>query len=26
LWMPPLIVYHQDGSETDELRRIYHQA
>lgn len=26
LWMPPLIVYRQDGSETDELRRIYHQA
>ena len=26
LWMPPLIVYRQDGIETDELRRIYHQA
>ena len=26
LWMPTLIVYRQDGSETDELRRIYHQA
>ena len=25
LWMPPLIVYHPDGSETEELRRIYHQ-
>lgn len=24
LWMPPLIVYHADGSETDEIRRIYH--
>lgn len=26
LWMPPLIVYRPDGSETDELKRIYHQA
>ncbi|MDD5897300.1 MAG: tRNA1(Val) (adenine(37)-N6)-methyltransferase [Clostridia bacterium] len=26
LWMPPLVVYHSDGSETDEIRRIYHQA
>jgi len=25
LWMPPLIVYHADGSETDEIRRIYHK-
>lgn len=25
LWMPPLIVYHADGSETEEIRRIYHQ-
>ena len=25
LWMPPLIIYHEDGSETTELRRIYHQ-
>ncbi len=25
LWMPPLIVYHPDGSETDEIKRIYHQ-
>lgn len=24
LWMPPLVVYHADGSETDEIRRIYH--
>ena len=22
-WMPPLIVYHEDGSETEELKRIY---
>lgn len=26
LWLPPLIVYHADGSETEELRRIYHRA
>lgn len=25
LWMPPLIVYHEDGSETEEIKRIYHQ-
>ncbi len=25
LWMPPLVVYHQDGSETEEIKRIYHQ-
>jgi len=25
LWMPPLIVYHPDGTETDEIKRIYHQ-
>ena len=23
LWLPPLIVYHEDGTETDELREIY---
>ena len=22
-WLPPLIVYHEDGTETDELRAIY---
>ena len=22
--LPPLIVYHQDGTETDELKKIYH--
>lgn len=26
LWLPPLIVYERDGSPTDELRRIYHEA
>jgi len=26
LWMPPLIVYHRDGTETDEIARIYHRA
>lgn len=26
LWMPPLVVYHADGSETDEIHRIYHRA
>lgn len=26
LWMPPLVVYHADGSETDEIKRIYHQV
>ena len=25
LWMPPLVVYHADGSETDEILRIYHK-
>ena len=25
LWMPPLVVYHSDGTETDEIRRIYHK-
>ncbi len=25
LWMPPLVVYHADGTETDEIRRIYHR-
>lgn len=25
LWMPPLVVYHADGSETDEIKRIYYQ-
>lgn len=25
LWMPPLVVYHADGSETDEIQRIYHK-
>lgn len=25
LWMPPLIVYHADGTETEEIKRIYHQ-
>ena len=24
-WLPPLIVYHADGSETEELKRIYHR-
>ena len=23
LWLPPLIVYHEDGTETDELKDIY---
>ena len=22
-WMPPLVVYHEDGSETQELQAIY---
>lgn len=26
LWMPPLVVYHADGSETDEIHRIYHRV
>lgn len=26
LWMPPLIVYRADGTETEEIRRIYHQT
>ena len=25
-WMPPLVVYHADGTETDEIKRIYHLA
>lgn len=25
LWMPPLVVYASDGSETEELKRIYHR-
>ncbi len=25
LWLPPLIVYHADGTETEEIKRIYHQ-
>jgi len=25
LWMPPLVVYHADGTETDEIKRIYHR-
>ncbi len=25
LWMPPLVVYHPDGTETDEIDRIYHR-
>lgn len=25
LWLPPLVVYNADGTETDEIRRIYHQ-
>jgi len=25
LWMPPLIVYHLDGTETEEIARIYHR-
>lgn len=24
LWMPPLVVYHSDGSETEEIKQIYH--
>lgn len=24
-WLPPLMVYHQDGTETEELKRIYHR-
>lgn len=26
LWMPPLVVYHPDGRETDEIIRIYHKG
>lgn len=26
LWLPPLIVYNTDGSETEELKRIYHRV
>ena len=25
LWMPPLVVYHPDGRETEEMDRIYHR-
>jgi len=25
LWMPPLIVYHADGTETEEIAKIYHR-
>lgn len=25
LWMPPLVVYNPDGTETEEIKRIYHQ-
>jgi tRNA1(Val) A37 N6-methylase TrmN6 len=25
LWMPPLVVYHSDGTETAEIDRIYHR-
>ena len=25
-WMPPLVVYEEDGQETAELRRIYHKG
>lgn len=25
-WMPPLVVYRPDGTETEELRRIYHRG
>lgn len=25
LWMPPLVVYHADGTETEEIMRIYHR-
>lgn len=25
LWMPPLVVYNADGSETEEILRIYHK-
>ncbi len=24
-WLPPLVVYHADGTETEELKRIYHK-
>lgn len=26
LWLPPLIVYHPDGRETEEIDRIYHRV
>jgi len=26
LWMPPLVVYEQDGRETAEIDRIYHRS
>ena len=25
LWMPPLVVYNMDGTETAEIDRIYHR-
>lgn len=25
-WLPPLVVYHEDGRETEELQRIYHKG
>ena len=25
LWLPPLVVYHPDGRETEEMDRIYHR-
>lgn len=25
LWLPPLVVYHPDGTETEEIQRIYHK-
>lgn len=25
LWLPPLVVYHSDGTETEEIQRIYHK-
>lgn len=26
LWLPPLVVYAPDGTETDEIKRIYHRG
>ena len=25
-WLPPLVVYHADGTESEEIKRIYHRA